>query len=354
MSGTLDNSTSWKPVGETPEEIFHDGVKLIAGTTTNDVAYGVVLTLYFMCMNVLIEKYREGTHRKRSLISGAYITVMFAAGTFYCAVNARESQLAYVDDRNFPGGPVPYDHYTFSTPFNVAGVVSFFLTAWMNDALLIWRLSVLYSGHRFSVLIIGFALITYLGTFAMGMVALIETVLPDRSFWSAISVKFVMAYYALTVAYTVLITALMVLRILLARHAFIKVTGSKGHGAQYLSIATMIIESSALYSVWGLIFLGLYIANNPIQDVFLATLSEVQIIAPMLIIYRVSTGKAWNSDTTNMLTKSGQHKAQEKSHMTAIVFRHTNQEASGTESTFGDVTVQNSKMRNAVNDVETV
>ncbi|PPR04984.1 hypothetical protein CVT24_010448 [Panaeolus cyanescens] len=299
MSGTLNDPASWKPVGQTSEQIFEDGVKLIAGTTINDVSYGIVLTLYFMCINALIQQYQERTHRIRSIFSAVYITIMFAAGTFYCAVNAREAQLAFVDNPNLPGDAVAYNAYTFDTPFNVAGVVSFFLTAWMNDALLSIT-------GRFGV--------------SMGMVALIETVLPTRSFWAAISLKFVMAYYALTVAYTVLITSLMTLRILLARREFIKATGQKGYGAQYLSIATMIVESSALYSVWGLVFLGLYIANHPVQYVFLASLSEVQVSGVLVI---VSTGKAWSADTTHVLSRNGQDKTQEKSRMTAIVFYHS-------------------------------
>src|SRR4051794_17066932 len=111
----------------------------------------------------------------------------------------------------------------------------------------------------------------------MGMVTLIESVLPTQSFWSAIAVKFALAYYALTTSYTIVITSLMIARILLVRRAFIKATGRREYGTQYLSIAAMLIESSALYTIWGIIFLGLYIVNNPVQFIFLASLSEVQV-----------------------------------------------------------------------------
>jgi hypothetical protein len=46
---------------------------------------------------------------------------------------------------------------------------------------------------------------------------------------------------------------------------------------QYLGIATMLIESFALYGIWSIIFIGLYAANNPIQQVFLGTLSDVAV-----------------------------------------------------------------------------
>ncbi|PPR06714.1 hypothetical protein CVT24_013034 [Panaeolus cyanescens] len=306
MSGTLDNSTSWQPIDETPLDVLNDAVNLIASTTINGVAYGVVLTLYLVCVYALIQQFRAGIRKNQAIWSGVYITIMFALGTVYCAVNSRITQLAYVNFRNFPGGPAAFAVFVFSTPINIAGAAAFFITSWMNDALLVWRLWVLYRGSRYATLITGFALIMYLGTFSMGMVTLIESVLPTQSFWSAIAIKFALAYYALTTSYTIVITGLMIARILMVRRAFIKATGRREYGTQYLSIAAMLIESSALYTIWGIIFLGLYIVNHPVQFVFLASLSEVQIIAPLLIIYRVSIGKAWQSDTTQTLTAGGQ------------------------------------------------
>ncbi|PPQ71932.1 hypothetical protein CVT24_007906 [Panaeolus cyanescens] len=336
MSGTIDDPSSWQPAGETSLDLLNEAVNLIASTTLNGLAYGVVLTLYCICIYTLVLQFIEGSRRRHIIFSGIYITVMFACGTVYCAANARLTQLAYVNFRNFPGGPAVYALYEFNTPISIAGATAFMMTTWMNDALLIWRLWVLYIGSRFSIPVVGFAVLTYLATFAMGLVTLVESLLPNQSLWSAISVKFAMSYYAMTVAYTVLITALMVTRILVARRSFIKATGQKKHGGQYLSIVAMIIESSALYTVWGIIFLGLYIVNHPIQYVFLGTLSEVQIIAPLLIMYRVAIGKAWTAKTTQTLTSPGIEFAnrtgtQDSSRSTATI------ETSAARSTFNKI-----------------
>ncbi|KAF9030273.1 hypothetical protein BJ165DRAFT_934341 [Panaeolus papilionaceus] len=345
MSGTMDNVTSWQATDETPLEVLNDAVNLIASTTINGVAYGVVLTLYLICLHALFQQLRAGVRKNQAIFSGLYITVMFALGTVYCAVNSRITQLAYVNDRNFPGGPADFAVFVFSTPINIAGAVAFFITSWMNDALLVWRLWVLYRGSRFSVPITSFAVILYLGTFSMGMVTLIESVLPTQSFWSAIAVKFALAYYALTTSYTIVITSLMIARILLVRRAFIKATGRREYGTQYLSIAAMLIESSALYTIWGIIFLGLYIVNNPVQFIFLASLSEVQIIAPLLIIYRVSIGKAWQSDTTQTLTNGRQSQSRTNGPLTY------NSAATAFERTYNNVHItvdQNTTHENSI------
>ncbi|PPR06694.1 hypothetical protein CVT24_013027 [Panaeolus cyanescens] len=302
MSGTLNNASSWAPVGESSADILAEALDLISTTTINAVTYGVALTLYILCMYALYHQLSSGRQKRQAIFNTVYITVLFATGTVYLAVNSRETQLAFVNNRNFPGGPSAYSVYTYSSPLNIGGAVAFFLTTWMNDALLVWRLSVLYRRAPFSTPIVSFVVIAYLATFAMGMVTLIEAVSPNQTLWVPISVPFARAYYSLTVAFTIVITGLMVTRILLTRRAFIKATGHKGHGAEYVSIAAMIIESSALYTIWGIIFLGLYIADHPVQYVFLSSLSEVQIIAPLLIMYRVSMGKAWGPNTTQALS----------------------------------------------------
>lgn len=51
------------------------------------------------------------------------------------------------------------------------------------------------------------------------------------------------------------------------------------YGHQYTSVTAILVESSALYTIWSIVFLGLYIVNNPIQFVFLASLAEVQVMA---------------------------------------------------------------------------
>lgn len=45
----------------------------------------------------------------------------------------------------------------------------------------------------------------------------------------------------------------------------------------YMSIATMLIESAALYGAWSLVFLILCIQRSPGQTIILATMSQIQV-----------------------------------------------------------------------------
>ncbi len=60
-------------------------------------------------------------------------------------------------------------------------------------------------------------------------------------------------------------------------------SGHSNSAAHYLSVAAVIVESSAIYTIWGIIFIGLYIVHNPIQFVFLGTLSAVQVSCALFL-----------------------------------------------------------------------
>lgn len=130
----------------------------------------------------------------------------------------------------------------------------------------------------------------------MSLVVLDESVHIGESFWSNTAVKFVLGYYSLTVALTILSTGLLLARLLLVRSQTIKILGTyqqlstlvrlcgssviSGHSessAQYLTVAAILVESSAVYTIWAIIFIGLYAVNSPYQDIFLSTISAVQV-----------------------------------------------------------------------------
>lgn len=93
----------------------------------------------------------------------------------------------------------------------------------------------------------------------------------------------------------------------------------EAEASPYTSIAAMLIESSALYATWSLVFIIVYAVGSPGQYVLLMTLCNVQVyhcflpctmegldadilnrqvIAPILIVYRVSKGVGWEQGTT--------------------------------------------------------
>ncbi|KAL0064600.1 hypothetical protein AAF712_008422 [Marasmius tenuissimus] len=93
----------------------------------------------------------------------------------------------------------------------------------------------------------------------------------------------------------------MISRLLMFWRRFKDLLG-QDHAGKYTSVVALLVESSALYAAWSVIFLGLYIVNHPVQFVSLASLAEVQIISPLLIFYRVCRETVWNSSTEATLS----------------------------------------------------
>ncbi|KAL5492800.1 hypothetical protein ACEPAI_4248 [Sanghuangporus weigelae] len=61
--------------------------------------------------------------------------------------------------------------------------------------------------------------------------------------------------------------------------------------------AAMTVESSIFYAVFSLLFLGPYGAKSHVSNVLLRIVSQLQVIAPMLITFRVATRRAWDRST---------------------------------------------------------
>ncbi|KAJ6536618.1 hypothetical protein DFH09DRAFT_931288 [Mycena vulgaris] len=262
-----------------------------------------MFTLWSICVYFLLQQIRTSSReRVRSVVFLVYISLLFVLGTIYLATTTLATQLSYVQNHNFPGGPAAYNNFVlFSEPVGILSNVSYILANWMADGLLLWRLVILYQGSPYTTYIVAFPFLLYLGTIAMGLLLAVQVSLPTKSLWSNGEINFALPYFVLSMSMTVIATSLMIGRLLLARKRLQRLLGSNDASVPYTGVAAMVVESCALYSSFSLIFIVLYAVNTPIQYVFLSSLANVQIIAPLLIIFRVSQGKAWTRNTEKSL-----------------------------------------------------
>ena len=112
----------------------------------------------------------------------------------------------------------------------------------------------------------------------MGIITLYLSSQPGSSLWKGITVNFGLPYFTISVGLNVLLTLMISARLLLHSRNIRGAMGStNGVGSLYRAIVTMLIESSALYAVTSLLFIGPYAANNYASDIFLPILAEVQV-----------------------------------------------------------------------------
>jgi hypothetical protein len=102
----------------------------------------------------------------------------------------------------------------------------------------------------------------------------------------------------LSIALNIILTLSIATKIWIARFRIQKLLGvNSSASGQYVSVASMLVESAALYAVWSIVFLICYVRNTPLQNILLPPLGQIQGIAPVLIVFRVAQGRAWSRNT---------------------------------------------------------
>ncbi|TFY63038.1 hypothetical protein EVG20_g6486 [Dentipellis fragilis] len=208
--------------------------------------------------------------------------------------------LAWIDNREFPGGPIGYEiaHYAGAqiTVPNAFGIV----TGWLADGFLLYRCLVIF---HMRLHIIALPVLIFLTGVATGILFLFQSTRPGASLWNKTSVNFGVIYFSLSAGLNVIISSLITWHLLSFRRSVKRALGP-GHAAlgSYGSIAAMVTESSLMYAVVAVMLVVPYGIGSHVSSLFLAPWTQFQILSPMLIILRVAKRRAWNSHTDSTVT----------------------------------------------------
>lgn len=110
----------------------------------------------------------------------------------------------------------------------------------------------------------------------MGTLWTLQSSQPGLSFYSALPQAYGISYYAISLSINVVLTFLIVGRLLQYR-ASIMASLPAAHARHYLSLATVLVESAALYSLFAICFLVTYAINNGINQIFLGLAQAAQV-----------------------------------------------------------------------------
>ncbi|KAL9710485.1 hypothetical protein Ac2012v2_006019 [Leucoagaricus gongylophorus] len=281
-------SNSYAPPGESSFDLYNERT-IIDGLFLGTIAYGVHLTLFIWCFHLLLRKKKS---RSEYLLM-IYVVLLFIMGNIGNGTNIKVGELTFVDNRNFPGGPNEY----FSQGGGTVGLtcnVIYIINTWFQDGLLLYRFWMFFArdGRWYLVLLPGVML---LASVALSLILIIMLCVPGITLWSTISINLAIPYWAISIALNVIITACIAARLLYMRYQMRRALIESG--SEYISITSMMVESAAIYTANGLIFLVSYAVNSPIQNLALPVLGQTQSIAPLLIILRVLQGRAWSSSS---------------------------------------------------------
>lgn len=288
--------------GELPYSVLYAAsVSLTAVTFVSGISWGLMTALYVLCMYSLTCRRRPTqTITRTTVLSAVWITILWVSSSLSTLANTYCALYAYSWQMDYPGGPITYLADEWNRPMPALAYWTYFITMWFADALMLWRVTVFYDGvHR----LVKLSVITVMFTIYIGVVASscfsLAILSTNQTFYSKYSRRAGIPTFTLSVTLNVFATALISIRLFLFKRWTEKNLGHKDN-SPYTCIVAMLVESSALYATWSVVFIILYAINNPGQYVMLMTLCNVQVIAPLLIVYRVSRGLAWEQNTSTM------------------------------------------------------
>jgi len=111
------------------------------------------------------------------------------------------------------------------------------------------------------------------GDVAMGIVAMS----PTRE-WAEIGYLTILPYVSISLSLNIILTLMIVVRLILhARHVRTTTGSPPEFSGLYKTVATMLIESSALFAVTSLLVIGTVAADSAIANLFPPILAEIQV-----------------------------------------------------------------------------
>ncbi|KAL1736337.1 hypothetical protein FB107DRAFT_221861 [Schizophyllum commune] len=314
MSGTLEDPSSWRPK-EDSWTLFSERTWL-QGAFLATVAYGMQVVLFTSAAYLLYKRKKD----KRNVALLVYISVIFSLGTLYMGGLLKFTQLCFIDQREYPGGPSAYEDDMFSIPVDMLANVTLVICNWLCDIINVWRCYVIYNGSQYPIyLFLTVPICMYITSFVLGILWLKQVGTADQSPWDSSGINFTIPYYSMSLALNILVTLLIVARLMLYRRRVRSALGST-HGMHYTSLAAMVVESAGIYSAYSLLFLVPFAMNHPLAQLFLQGLSPVQNVTTFLIIFRVASGKGFDNHRATQAFTQQNTKSGKRTDNTAIRF----------------------------------
>jgi hypothetical protein len=94
--------------------------------------------------------------------------------------------------------------------------------------------------------------------------------------YSKLPLAYGTSYYAISLSANIILTLLIIGRLVAYRRTLLQSLPAD-LANHYISLATVIVESAALYSIFAILFLITYAVNNPTNQIWLGVASACQV-----------------------------------------------------------------------------
>ncbi|KAG1852468.1 hypothetical protein DFJ58DRAFT_412501 [Suillus subalutaceus] len=262
--------------------------------------YGVFFLLTVQAWIVLMQHPRYGgqiaDHRHALLF---YVFITFVLGTISFGMNAKYTEMIWIDLRDAPGGPLALIEGFMSYRINFIALTTGHIQGWFMQALPLYRCFVIWNWSRW--------VMVPMITLYVAMIGLSITVLyqagTNGSFYNN---PIELAYLCIEAGQTVIYTILVTNRLFVMRGRMKQIM-AQYDSSTYDAIALMVIECAALYSVFAIIFIVSFgMHSDGVVTLCFLSIGKIQGIAQLFIIIRVARGRVvtheWSTQDTAIIT----------------------------------------------------
>ncbi|KAF8997742.1 hypothetical protein BDQ17DRAFT_1428863 [Cyathus striatus] len=172
-----------------------------------------------------------------------------------------------------------------------------------------WRFLCIYQDLiRVKWGILPFSIVLQIASIVIGSLGVQGLTVP--AYFGATTYQVMIYFESVTLSHNLSMTCLIVGRLLISRYKIRKVLGSS-YGQEYTSIAAMLVESQGILVIAQVVLIAF--GRTVIQETGRATpqvttvypiLAQLQVLAPVILIYRVMQGKACDTYTMAEITRS--------------------------------------------------
>jgi len=272
------------------EGSFYIGIVVAA------MLYGLQFAMF--CQSTYFQLKGPRQDRKGDRFYIAYGAIILVLITFATSANAVYGQLMWIEHRDYPGGPAAYFMENASIWVQTLGSAADVTGNVMGDALLLYRCYIIFGSKLW--VIIGPTLIFVLST-VMAIITVVMSGLPNANLFRGAPVNFGIIWISATVGFNVIVTVMISARLLMARKS-LQAVGGPEFCSVYTGAVAILVESSAPFSILGIIFVILFAKSMPEEFFFSNVWGSFCTLSPQIIILRVSMGAAWNKDTVSQIT----------------------------------------------------
>ncbi|KAF9447204.1 hypothetical protein P691DRAFT_671935 [Macrolepiota fuliginosa MF-IS2] len=274
-----------------------EALDLIGSTTINGILCGMAFALYCLCAWSLYPQLRVPDQRKQAALTLIYTSLVILCELAIVALTTSVIRLVYID--HDPGGLLNHEKVVPGGQriafFSTSSVALDFLTFGVQ----MQRLWVIWVATQYATIVILLPFLLY--------ISFIDTILTIWPHYPDIlSLKsgtaLTIATLGVESAFTLLVTGLVITRLVIVRRRHMSTGLGSSMTREYVCIAAMLIESYALESAWSFIAMVLYAVGSPWSVLFIQCDDSIKVIAYLLVVYRVSKGRAWNNQTENQLS----------------------------------------------------